>query len=404
VTCRLTSETDFPGFVADPRAEEWEAFRAHLPSCDECSSELKRWSELEATLREASPEASSAHPTPERIVLFQRSPTDLEPEERARLEMHVKGCAPCRTELAALALSGFARPIEDPIPQPRPANPAQAALEWLREKLTGGLPAPALAAVAFALLALPIGALIWTVGSDSDDPGPSVAKRPERSLPDGSGETPPPPLVLASIEPPTLRLPTDVAGPGRIEIVLRAPGEALPLLMALAPDHPGLATTRGATLRWWSADPADRAVRLAVMRELGDEPLFEARVDGPTHAGFHSLSLVENGVTLEPGVDYRWIVSFVDDAGDSIGGVKGGTIRVVDPDASLASILGDSGEAERGTLYAASGYWYDALDFYSAWIDQHPDEASVARAHRRALLGQVGLEVADDADLPPVPR
>ena len=50
---------------------------------------------------------------------------------------------------------------------------------------------------------------------------------------------------------------------------------------------------------------------------------------------------------------------------------------------------------ERGHTLAANGIWYDALDFFSGWVERNPGETRL-REQRTSLLQQVGLpEVAD---------
>ena len=96
--CTRAQEIDVAAFAVDPRAAEWAEFRAHFPRCEECSREVARFDTLAAVLRDGETGAS-AHPSAAQLVALATSPSSLAPEERARLEAHLAGCAPCRTDL-----------------------------------------------------------------------------------------------------------------------------------------------------------------------------------------------------------------------------------------------------------------------------------------------------------------
>lgn len=100
MSCRRAFEVDLAAFLVDPRAVEWDDFRAHYPTCRECSAEVAAWTALDASLR---PE----HPTPEELLRWQDARDSLPPSESARIERHVAGCAACADELRALG--GFGR-------------------------------------------------------------------------------------------------------------------------------------------------------------------------------------------------------------------------------------------------------------------------------------------------------
>src|SRR6185436_17335419 len=80
-------------------------------------------------------------------------------------------------------------------------------------------------------------------------------------------------------------------------------------LAALAPDHTGLTISAQPALYYFL--PASSGVRVAV-RVAGDpnaQPLLEKDFAPPPRAGIQKLELKALGVTLAPGVEYRWTVS-----------------------------------------------------------------------------------------------
>ena len=154
-------------------------------------------------------------------------------------------------------------------------------------------------------------------------------------------------------------------------------------LAALAPDHTGLTISAQPALYYFL--PSASGVRVAV-RLAGDpnaQPLLEKDFAPPARSGIQRLELKALGVTLAPGVEYRWTVS---DARTS----STGMIRRVEPSGELARKLnGVPGGRSRYTLLAREGVWYDALDEVSRTADSG---AAVAGRHRAALLEQIGLK------------
>ena len=155
-------------------------------------------------------------------------------------------------------------------------------------------------------------------------------------------------------------------------------------LAALAPDHTGLTISAQPALYYFL--PASTGVRIA-LRPATDpnaHPLLEKDF-APAKTGIQRVDLKALGVTLAPGVEYRWTVS---DARTS----STGMIRRLDPPADLARKLnGVPSGRGRYMVLAREGVWYDALDEVSRAADSGGG-AAVAGRHRAALLEQIGLK------------
>ena len=151
-------------------------------------------------------------------------------------------------------------------------------------------------------------------------------------------------------------------------------------LAALAPDHTGLTITAQPALYYFL--PAASGVRVS-LRPAADpnaKPLVEKDF-APAKAGIQRLDLKALGVSLAPGVEYRWTVS---DARTS----STGLIRRVEISRDLAGKLnGVPSGRSRYTVLAREGVWYDALDE----VSRAADSDAVAGRHRAALLEQIGL-------------
>ena len=96
MTCGESMTLDLAEFLARPTAPEFAIFRAHYPRCVECAAEVRAWTELHASLSEAT------HPSPDMLLRYEGG--RLADADRHRLAQHLAGCAPCRDELRALAV------------------------------------------------------------------------------------------------------------------------------------------------------------------------------------------------------------------------------------------------------------------------------------------------------------
>ena len=143
MSCRRAYEIDIAAYLANPRAAEFAAFRAHYPACAPCSAELRAWTELTARLGAG----RAAHPAPALLLRFEDAADRLEPAARDALRAHLAGCASCRDELAGLRAF---QPALDALP----AAPASREGRGLAAALRALLWQPAFAyAVAFVLAA-----------------------------------------------------------------------------------------------------------------------------------------------------------------------------------------------------------------------------------------------------------
>lgn len=71
----------------------------HLETCAECRAEVEALRSMARTLRAFAP---TGHLTPEILVAYHGDPGALSPEERSRVEDHLRSCVPCRADLRAL--------------------------------------------------------------------------------------------------------------------------------------------------------------------------------------------------------------------------------------------------------------------------------------------------------------
>jgi hypothetical protein len=149
MSCRRAFEIDLVEFLAAPARADFAAFRAHYPTCAECATEVRAWTDVVALLRESAPFGNGAHPEPALLLRYEEDPQGLDRAARADVERHLASCPTCRDELRALR----AFPLEALAPGP---VPARRATRWL-PRLRGVVLHPAFA---YALVAV----LLWPAG------------------------------------------------------------------------------------------------------------------------------------------------------------------------------------------------------------------------------------------------
>jgi hypothetical protein len=171
----------------------------------------------------------------------------------------------------------------------------------------------------------------------------------------------------------------------------RGPGDQLPALYVLAPEHTGLTTRGQPILYWYLSKPASARIEVTLADDRSVQPLLEAVVTGITKPGMQQLKLADYGARLQPGVEYRWSIALVRDPDQrSQDIVASAGVRLVEPDEDLRTWAGQCREMECVSLYAEKGVWYDALDTLEGLIETRPNN-QVFQTARKQLMEQAQL-------------
>lgn len=205
----------------------------------------------------------------------------------------------------------------------------------------------------------------------------------------------------ADANPPVVRTKVPVYVPrdrGRPRVIRASgtrgePGAAR--LRALAPEHVGRTAVEQPTLWWYVAKPETSPVRVRVEDSESGEVILDKELPAIGGGGFQRLRLSDTRVRLRPDRDYEWSVALVDVRGPGDTAMSVALIRWSRPSKGLEIQLAAAAEAERVGLYAANGYWYDALDAISLRIEAAPAEVGFLE-QRAALLEQLGLGSASE--------
>jgi hypothetical protein len=182
VTCRRSDEIDLPGYFVDPTAPASAEFRAHYPTCPDCSRAVARWTKLEAIVRAASANPEPAHPPEELLLAFQNHPERLRSEDGDSIRLHLEACPACRDGLAALASFDFASLEREYSTDAAPGSARarepmrEGLLPSLRDffgSLSAGVPVLARAMALFLVIAIPSGLALWWMVSGRSTLSPS---------------------------------------------------------------------------------------------------------------------------------------------------------------------------------------------------------------------------------------
>lgn len=169
-------------------------------------------------------------------------------------------------------------------------------------------------------------------------------------------------------------------------------------LNILAPEHTGLTINSQPTLYWHATYAKKARVEVMILDEDSDDPIYEGGTTARKALGVHGLSLADQGVELEPDVEYQWSVILTPDGEDDFDELfASGTIQLVEATDNLETQLDGAPEADHVNIYAQESIWYDAINSVSEQIEASPGNAGF-RKQRAALLKQVGLKDVADYD------
>jgi hypothetical protein len=164
-----------------------------------------------------------------------------------------------------------------------------------------------------------------------------------------------------------------------------------PGLEVLSPEHMGWTSKASPTLYWRLSEATNLPIEIVITDDVSVEPLLETRLTSSHASGIHGLSLADQGIELVPDTTYRWSVALVlDDENRSRDRFAGSALLYRPPGTAAAEALAAAGPGRLAHGYADQGYWYDAFDQFTLWLEAEPRDARLLE-HRAALLEQVGI-------------
>ncbi len=205
------------------------------------------------------------------------------------------------------------------------------------------------------------------------------------------------------VAPGDLGLPGPREGAGTRGCVFGNPG-SLTLLM---PDNNvGWTTAAYPQFHWYTPINVASFVEFTLYRadpeDEGDRTqVYQSQFAVSGDAGIASLQLpADSGLPpLEVDQLYYWQVAIFCNPDSAEGDLQaGGWVERREPDAALASALAAAPQSEIVGLYAANGYWFDAVNSLVTLRQDHPEDAAV-QMRWMELLNSVGLSALADQPL-----
>jgi len=149
-------------------------------------------------------------------------------------------------------------------------------------------------------------------------------------------------------------------------------------LNVLVPDAVALTAQAQPTLYWYQSKPSQAHCIFTLTEPKKAKPLLVMKSSAPAVAGIHTLRLSDHKVKLTPKVVYKWSVALVvDPANRSQDIIANGVVEYVEPSPDLAAKLQTANDANRTSIYAQAGIWYDALDSISTQIQKEPQDQAL---------------------------
>ncbi|EIJ41742.1 protein of unknown function (DUF928) [Beggiatoa alba B18LD] len=167
-------------------------------------------------------------------------------------------------------------------------------------------------------------------------------------------------------------------------------------LAVISPATTGYSIHTQPVLYWSLSNTVDAPLEITIdyvdQKIAGNnyEPLLQTQL-AKAEAGIYGVSLEAHKLALKPNVEYKWSVS-IPTGNPANDVVSFGTLMILDKPADLAEKLEKATEKQRPLIYAAAGFWYDAVTEFETLLKKYPDDADL-RAQRNRLLEEVNLKV-----------
>ncbi|MBI1732275.1 MAG: DUF928 domain-containing protein [Gammaproteobacteria bacterium] len=173
------------------------------------------------------------------------------------------------------------------------------------------------------------------------------------------------------------------------------------IIRLLAPEDVGYSGTDQPVFYWFLSQPADLPLEITLIDDVSAEPVLEIPGNASRLHGIQKTRLSDYGIHLQPDVEYQWSVALVVDPEQRSKDVFAtATVKYVPVPEDVKTDLTSAGQLDVPSIYAAGGYWYDAIERISSLIDTRPGEPGLLE-QRAALAEQVALPevAAHDRDL-----
>jgi hypothetical protein len=179
----------------------------------------------------------------------------------------------------------------------------------------------------------------------------------------------------------------------------RIPNE-LPKIVFLGPDDGSLTLSERPTFYWYVASVSSNTANPRFTQDfvLRRDPhkknskgvdlartILRASANS-TKTGLYRLTLPPTVPGLEPAIDRGWQIQLPPD----LIGMNDVVVRMENKPAAIAELSKAKTNLEKARIYERYGYWYDAFDAYTKWLEVNPKDTAARR--ERANMIEIGLK------------
>lgn len=206
----------------------------------------------------------------------------------------------------------------------------------------------------------------------------------------------------APITPPTTirgGVPSDTINKRQL---LREP--QLPLLILLTPEDGARTAISQPTLYWYLHDQSTQSPskidhldnnlsnenanntfvgKFSLTTSEGSESITIFQTDLKMHSGLSSFKL-PIVAALQPSKTYRWQITGKDQQGKEFA-VSGWIVYTPPEDSLNKALIRALTSRDRAKIYAEAGYWFDAIDGYTHWLNFKPTDLKAKTARNEIL-------------------
>jgi hypothetical protein len=165
------------------------------------------------------------------------------------------------------------------------------------------------------------------------------------------------------------------------------------LFSLLTPTHTGLTSQPQPNLYWFTSKAVSKPfqfVEFVLNSEKSLTPILRTRLPQLGKSGIHQLNLTDYDISLKPGIEYSWSIALIKNPEiRSIDFVSKSKIKYVKPDRDLQQKLKEASTHQKATIYAQTGYWYEAISTAIQQQKEHPN-------HIAHLINQAELQKIAD--------
>jgi hypothetical protein len=173
----------------------------------------------------------------------------------------------------------------------------------------------------------------------------------------------------------------------------------LPLLTLITPEDGGRTASSQPVLYWYlhdrhtlvstspskvdSNNPKSALIGKLSVTTGDSDAIAIFQTDLKMHHGLSRFKLPSTAA-LKPSQPYRWQIKLQDRQGEDV--IASGWIVYTPPEESLnKSLLRALTSRDRAKIYAQAGYWFEAIDGYTQWLNFKPSDLD-ARSARNEIL------------------